>query len=133
MLFLCGDAASADEFTPKPQDIPLQKSLRSYWDGDIADAISRLEKIGSDGGSIDERTNARLFLAQICSEIQSFVCLDKNNAELLKLQKTITDPNKATAVLRQVGPSIVREFVWEPKFGGANIPNMLNDMKSFAF
>ena len=133
MLFLCGDAASADEFTPKPQDIPLQKSLRSYWDGDIADAISRLEKIGSDGGSIDERTNARLFLAQICSEIQSFVCLDKNNAELLKLQKTITDPNKATAVLRQVGPSIVREFVWEPKFGGANIPNMLNDMNHSPF
>ena len=90
--------------------------------------MARLEKIGSGGGSLDEKTNARLFLAQICSEIRNVACLIRNDAELLKLQRTITDLQKAAALWKQIAPSVARESLWAPKLGGQNIPKMLGVM-----
>lgn len=128
LAVFCVGRASADENDSTSSGNVTANAVRYYWAGNIIDATTDLTNIASGSGSVDEKINARLFLAQICAEIQDFACLDKNNVALLDLQKTITDTKKAALSWEQINPSFIREFVWMPQFGNQNISNNLDTM-----
>jgi len=103
-------------------------AIKLYLKGDLAAAIDNLENIASGNASPDDRMGARLFLAQMCAEIEDLSCLDKNNTAMLDLQKAWGDEKKASESWVQIAPSITRELTWLSKSADQEVTSTFDTM-----
>ncbi|HEY1613978.1 MAG TPA: CHAT domain-containing protein [Rhizomicrobium sp.] len=111
----------------------VDDTIHAYLAGDITLAVEDLQQqITSGNDTVDNKINARLFLAQICSELNDFRCEFDNNTEFLKLLEKIDDAAKRTQYFLQIDPSFTEQFVLTPGYSGQDIPKLL-DIQNHAF
>ncbi len=107
LAFALGDYSGTPAFAQaSPQEIG--DAARAYVTGDGITAASILSQFAKRDMAPAQKLGARLFLAEVCDDIDDFTCFQNNNIEMLKLINAF-DEKERRAVAAQIGPWLLRQ------------------------